>query len=156
MLLIVGFLFMLLFIFAGMGIVSGMLLRQIIDLPSALIIIVSLIFFLILSKSGSIIGRYIKTSFTKDHTYTRSELARLSAAIRNTNKFILGTGLVCFLFSMIAILMNLQDRQMLGPNLAVALFTVHYSVSISCFVFFPTQAWAENKLNALKGETEER
>ena len=152
MLLIIGFLFMLLFIFAGVGVASGMLLRQIIDLPSALIIVVSLIFFLILSKNGSVIGRYIKTSFTKDHTYTGSELAGLSAAIKNTIKFILATGVVCFLLGFIAMFMNLQDRQMLGPNIAVSLFTVLYSVSISFFVFFPAQAWAENKLNALKGD----
>ena len=146
---------MLFFIFVATGSLSGMLLRQMIDLPSALIIIVSLIFFLILSKNGSVIGRYIKTSFTKDHTYTRSELTGLSTAIKNTIKYILGTGGVGFLIGFIAMFMNLEDRQMLGPNLAVALFTVLYSVSISFFVFFPTQAWAENKLNALKGGTEE-
>jgi len=152
MLLIIGFLFMLFFIFAGVGIVSGMALRQIIDLPSALMVIVPLIFFLILSKNGNIIGRYVKTSFIKAHTYTGSELTGLSAAIKNTNKFILGTGVVCFLFGIISMLMNLQDKQMLGPNLAIALFTVLYSIAISCFVFFPTQAWVENKLNALKGD----
>jgi flagellar motor component MotA len=152
MLLIIGFLFMLLFIFAGVGIVSGMALRQIIDLPVALMVIVPLIFFLILSKNGSVIGRDIKTSFTKEHTYTGSELAGLSMAIRNTIKFILGSSGVYFLFGVIAMMMNLMDRQLLGPNMAVALFTLLYSVSISFFVFYPTQAWAENKLNALRGD----
>ena len=147
---------MLLFIFAGVGILSGMALVQIIDLPSALIVIISLIFFLILSKNGSVIGRYIKTSFVKAHTYTESELAGLSAAIRNTIRFILGSSGVYFLFGIISMMMNLMDAQMLGPNLGVALFTILYSVSISFFVFFPTQAWAENRLAALKGETEER
>ena len=151
MLLIFGFLLML-FIFAFTGGLSGLALIQMIDLPSALFIIVPLIFFLILSKNGNVIGRYFRVSFTKEHTYTGSELAGLSAAIRNTIKFILATGGVDFLFGFIAIFMNLEDRQMLGPNLAVALFTVLYSVSISFFVFFPTQAWAENKLAALKDD----
>ena len=156
MLLIIGFLFMVLFIFIATGSLSGMGLGQMIDLPSALIVIISLIFFLILSKSGSVIGRYFKTSFTKEHTYTGSELAELLAAIRNTIKFTLGTGGVGFLFGIIAMLMNLADRQMIGPNLAVSLFTVLYSVTISFFVFYPTQAWAENKLASLKGDAEER
>ncbi|MDR1802298.1 MAG: hypothetical protein LBQ94_01710 [Treponema sp.] len=152
MLLIIGFLFMVFIIFIATGSLSGMGLGQMIDLPSALIVIVSLIFFLILSKSGSVIGRYFKRSFTKGHTYTESELAGLSAAIGNTIKFTLGTGGVGFLFGFIAMFMNLQDRQMLGPNLAVSLFTVLYSVTISCFVFFPTQVWAENKLASLKDD----
>ena len=150
MLLIIGFLFMLFICF-----VTGMLSGagyMLIDMPSAFIVVVPLIFFLIASKSGSAIGRYFKTSFTKEHTYTGSELAGLSAAIKNTIKFIISTGGVGFLFGLIAILMNLMNREMLGPNIAVSLFTVLYSVSISFFVFFPTQAWAENKLNALRGD----
>ena len=151
MLLIFGFLVMV-FLFVGMGLLSGMRLMQIVDLPTALMIIVPLILFLILTKGGNVINRYIKTSFTKGHTYTGPELAGLSAAIRNTIKFILGTGGLGFLFGLISILMNLQVPQMLGPNIAISLFSVLYSIAISFFVFFPIQAWAENKLNALKGD----
>ena len=151
MLLIFGFLLML-FTFALTGGLSGLAFVQMIDLPSVLFIIVPLIFFLIISKSGSVIGRYFKTSFIKEHTYTGSELAGLAAAIRNTIKFTLGTGGVGFLFGLIAILRNLQMREMLGPNLSVSLFTVLYSIMISYFIFFPTQAWAENRLNALRGD----
>ena len=152
MLLIIGFLFMFFFIFAGVGIVSGMSLRQIIDLPVALMVIIPLIFFLIVSKNGRVIGRYIKTSFVKAHTYTESELAGLSAAIRNTIRFILGTSGFGFLFCVIGMLRNLENMEYLGPNFAIALFTALYSIAISFFVFFPTQAWAENKLAALRGD----
>ena len=151
MLLLIGFLFML-FIFISVGMLSGVLPVQIIDLPSAVIVIVPLIFFLILSRSGNVIGRYIKMSFTKEYTYTGSELTNLSMAIRNTIKFILGTSGVGFVLGIIACLINLENKEYLGPNLAVSLIVVLYSIAICFFVFFPTQAWAENKLNILKGD----
>ena len=154
MLLLIGFLFMLFIVFV-IGILSGTGL-MFIDLPSALIVIVPLIFFLIASKSGSAIGRYFKTSFTKEHTYSGPELAGLSTAVRNTIKFIFGIGGLGFISGIIGSFANLQNRDMLGPNIAVSLITVLYSIALSYFVFFPTQAWAENKLNSLKGETEER
>ena len=151
MLLLIGFLFMF-FIFVCVSMLSGVLPLQIIDLPSALIVIVPLIFFLILSRNGSVIGRYIKMSFTREHTYTGSELAGLSAAIRNTIRFILGTSGVGFVLGIIACLINLENKEYLGPNLAVSLIVVLYSIAICFFVFFPTQAWAENKLASLKDD----
>ena len=129
---------------------------MLIDMPSALIVIVPLVFFLIVSKSGSVIGRYMKASFTKDHAYTGPELAGLSAAIRNTIKFLIGIGVFGFLIGLLGTLVVLNRPDMLGPNIAVSLITVLYSITLSYFVFFPTQAWAENKLNALKGDAEER
>ena len=151
MLLIVGFL-VFVFIYSVVSIVSGLMPISLIDLPAALIVIVPLLFFLPASKSGKIIGRYIKASFTKDHTYTGSELSGLVAAVKNTIKFILGTGGMGFLVGIIAMLKNLENRALLGPNMAISLITVFYSLAISFFIFFPTQAWAENKLNTLKGE----
>jgi flagellar motor component MotA len=71
-------------------------------------------------------------------------------AIRNTIRFILGAGGVGILLGVIGMLRNLENRAYLGPNLAVALLTVLYSIAISFFVFFPVQAWAENKLNDLR------
>jgi flagellar motor component MotA len=126
---------------------NGMLL---IDLPSTLLTLVLLFFFLFTSKSGSIMGRYIKSSFNKNHTYTRGELESLSVAIKNTVKFTLASGGFGFLAGVIACLMFLENKNMLGPNLAVSLFTVLYSIVISYFIFFPVQAWAENKIKTLE------
>jgi len=151
MILFVGFLFML-FIFAVLGILMGAL-SMIIDMPSILLIVVSLLFFMFASKSGSIIRKYIAASFKKDHAYTRTELAGLSIAIKNTIKFILATGGVGFFIGIIACLINLEDKQFIGPNLAISLLTVLYSITISYFVFFPTQAWADNKINMMKDDT---
>jgi flagellar motor component MotA len=109
--------------------------------------LVSLFFFLLISKSGNIIGRYIVMSFKKDHTYTKAELEGLSVSVKNTIKFILAVGGFGFLSGLTACLANLGSPERLGPNLAVSLISLTYSIIISFFVFFPLQAWAENKIN---------
>jgi len=147
MLIIIGFLFSVLvswFVSFPMGI-SG---TSFIDVPSALLTLVFLFFFFFASKSGSIIGRYIKSSFKKDYNYTRAELVSLSAAIKNTIKFALATGGFGFLAGAISSL-AVASREQLGPNIAVSLITVFYSIIVSYIIFFPVQAWAENKLNAM-------
>jgi len=153
MLLIFGFLLMV-FIFIVVGI--GMPVGTLVDAPSAVMILVPLLIFLIFTKSGGVIGRYIKASFRKEHSYSRSELACLSSAVKSSIKFILATGWVGFFSGLIGCLLSLlsmENRDMFGPNLAVSLITVLYSFSISYFVFFPTQAWAENKINALGNDS---
>jgi len=150
MLLIIGFLFML-FIFAVISILTGVY-RVFIDLPSALLVLVPMLFFCLVSKSGKIIGNYIKTSFKKEHIYTVKELTALSTALKNTSKFILSVGGFGFFTGVIAALMYLDSKDRLGPNLALSLITLMYTITISCFVFFPTQSWAENKINTLKDE----
>jgi flagellar motor component MotA len=118
-----------------------------IDLPSILIIFIPLIFFLLVSKSGKIIGRYIVSSFKKGHIYTGEELESLSAAVKNTIKFILATGAFGVLVGAVACLAFIGAKERLGPNLAICFTTLTYSITLSFFVFFPLQAWAENKIN---------
>jgi flagellar motor component MotA len=148
MLLIFGFLFMV-SVFAVVGIVSQFF-HTLLNLPSTLLILVPLIFFLFISKSGNVIGRYFVTSFKKDYAHTREELERLSVSIKNTVKFILATGgFNCITFAIISI-GHIGNPERLGPNLAICLTSLIYAIGISYFVFFPTQAWAENKINILK------
>jgi len=148
MLLVIGFLFMV-FIFSIVGALSG-LLKMFIDLPSILLILVPLLFFIFISKSGNILSTYIKTSFKKDHPYIESELAALSGALKNTIKFILAVGGFGFVSSLLACLVNLDNKEMLGPSLAISLLTFLYAIAVSVFIFLPTQAWAENKINMLR------
>ncbi|WP_461254945.1 MotA/TolQ/ExbB proton channel family protein [Treponema sp. R80B11-R83G3] len=137
------------FIFTIVGILSGAA-AIFIDLPSALLIIVPLIFFFLISKSGKILGEYIKSSFKKEHIYTEAELSSLSTALKNTIKFIFTLGGFGFMTGLIASLAFLETSDKLGPNIAIALITVLYPIAISCFVFFPVKAWAENKINMLR------
>ncbi|MCL2809085.1 MAG: hypothetical protein FWD24_03335, partial [Treponema sp.] len=90
MLILIGILFMIFFYATAgillVGMISGFLFT-ILDLWSFLLILVPLFFFLVVTKSGSILCRYIKTSFIKNYTYTINELEGLSKAIKNTIKF---------------------------------------------------------------------
>ena len=148
MILLLGFLF-LFFIFAIVGILTQSL-EMLINLPSILLILVPLLFFLFTSKSGSIIGKYITTSFKRDYIHTRAELEGLSVAIKNTIKFILASGgFMCITFAIIS-LGYIGAPEKLGPNLAISLTVLAYSIAICYFVFFPTQAWAENKITMFK------
>jgi len=148
MLLIIGFLFMIL-ILVIVGILSVMP-TVFIDLPSALLILVPLCYFFFTSKSGKILGKYIKTSFKKEYTYLGTELETLSVAVKNTTKFILAVGGFGFMTGLIATLASLGSPGNLAPNIAVSLITLTYSIMIVCFVFLPVQAWAEIKITTLK------
>ncbi len=153
MLLIFGFLFMV-FIFTAVGILSKMP-TFFIDLPSFLLIFIPLLFFLIASKSGSAICKYITASFKKEHKYTKTELECLSISVKNTIKFILSLGGFGFLIGIIAILAHLGSLEWVGPNLAVSLLTLIYSIAVSFFCFFPLQAWAENKIKCIGDKNNE-
>jgi len=150
MLLLFGFLLMVV-IFAFTGILSGAM-AMFIDLPSFLLIVIPLLFFLGLSKGGGVIGRYFTASFKKEFTYTLTELESLSRAVKNTIKFILATGGFGFMAGLIATFSYIGAPEMLGPNFAICLLTLTYSIAFSFFVFFPLQAWAENRIGALQYE----
>jgi len=152
MLIIIGFLFSI-FISVLLGSMTGMNATMhgfiiLVDFPSAILTLIFLFFFFFTSKSGSIIGRYIKSSFKKNYTYTRAELVSLSVAIKNTIKFTLAAGGFGFFIGAIASL-GVATKEELGPNVAVSLLTVFYAIIVSYLIFFPVQAWAENKLNAM-------
>ena len=152
MLIILGILFVIFMLVIVMTIMAGgslLTLSIFIDLPSVLFILIPLIFFMIVTKSGKIIRKYIKSSFVKEYTYTKIELNSISTAIKNIVKFLLASGGFFFIFGIMTSLVFLDRPEMLGPNVAVSLLTLFYAFTIGFFVFFPTQAWAENKINAL-------
>jgi len=151
MLLLIGFLF---FILVYVGFIAlmagGSVSIMLLDLPAFSLLFVTLLFFLFVSKSGNIILKYIKSSFKKEYVYSILELESLSAAIKNVIKFIIATGILSFITFIIVALAFLGTPEALGPNLAMALISLTYAIAISFFVFFPVQAWAENKINVLK------
>jgi flagellar motor component MotA len=150
MLIIFGF-FVMIFMFFFIGKLSDMA-QVFINLPSVALIVIPFCFYLIASKSGKITGKYIKFSFAKAHAWTANELDSICAAMKNTIKFILAMGIFCFIAGLIVCLGYLGTPERFGPNLAVSLCTLVYSIAISFFVFFPVQAWTENKINKLPEE----
>jgi len=148
MLLFIGLLFTIL-IYAVIGSTAGFL-GIIADRWSLIIILASLLFFLITSKCGSVIGRYIVSSFKKNYEYTKNEMTKLSAAIKNTIKFILASGGFVFVTFAIVSLGHIGAPEKLGASLGICLSSLTYALAISFFIFFPAQVWAENKINSLK------
>jgi flagellar motor component MotA len=132
--------------FGFVGVLSGMPAFYV-DFPSAIIILVPMIFFLVISKSGTVMGNYFRSSFKKNYGYTKTELESISAAAKNTIKFILGMGGLGFIAGLVGSLANIGAPERLGPNLAVSLITLVYSIAFGFFVFFPVEAWAVNKIN---------
>jgi len=150
MLLIIGILFMSL-IMAFVGKYSGVG-YILINMPSILLILVPLLFFFVMSRTGKVLLKYIKVSFKKGHTYTETELKALSVAVKNTIKFSFSLGGFGFMAGGIASLIHLRSPENLIPSMGVSLLSLMYSVIVNSFVFFPVQAWAENKIAALKDE----
>ena len=152
MLIILGILFMLLMLFSIVTIMAGgslLALGILTDLPAALFILIPLTFFLIVTKSGKVIRRYIKSSFIKEYTYTKIELNSITTAIKNIIKFLLASGGFCFFIGIMAAFAFFFEKQLLGPIIVSSILSLFYAIAFGFFVFFPTQAWAENKINAL-------
>jgi len=144
MLLIFGFLFMV-FIYAAIGVAAGFL-WVLLDLFALILVILPLTFFLFVSKSGKIIGKYITASFKQDFSYSKTELEGLISAIENTIKFVLASGIFGFITFAVVSFGYIGMPERLGPSIAISLTSLTYSIAISFFVFFPVQAWAKNKL----------
>jgi len=144
MLLILGFLFV---VFTFTVLVIWFHFSAVyIFIPSLLMLLFFIIFFLLVSKSGKMLIMYIKTSFKKEYTYTKTELESISLAIKSTIKFTLASGIFGFITFIVICLANLESREVLGPALAMSLTSLTYSIAISYFILFPTQVWAENKI----------
>lgn len=143
MILIAGFLFMVLLL-ALVGAFSGML-SFFVDIPSTLIILAPLVFFLAATKSGKVMAAYVRASFRKNYSYGKDELENISLAAKGMVKFTLGIGGFGFIAGLIGALANIGAPERLGPNLAVSLITLVYSIVLSFIVFFPVEVWAGNK-----------
>ena len=117
-----------------------------VDTVSLVSIILPLVFFSVITKSGKAINTYIKCSFKKDYEYSALELKMIAMSAKNTVKFCNGMGVFGFLIGFIAALAMLSEPHQIGPTIAISLLTLFYAIGISYFIFFPLQIWAENKL----------
>ena len=150
MFLIFGFLFAV-FAYTIIGLMAGFV-TVLLNSWSLLFICVSLIFFLIVSGSGSVIGQYVIKSFKKVQKYTLVELEGLSIAVKNTIKYTIFSGIFCSVIFVVISLGHIGTPERLGPSIAISLTSITYSIAICCFVFLPTLAWAENKKNISKDD----
>ena len=146
MILFAGVLFTIIYV-AFVAVIGGELAWYV-DAASFVFVLAPLVYFFLITKSGKSICSYVKSGFTKNYAYARGELDSIAGAAKNAMKVTLAAGGISFLIGLMIVLRRFDDPQMLGPYLSVMLVSLLYSLVISFFVFFPLQAWAENKIKA--------
>ena len=159
MIIFLGFLFWIVFMLIIGALISYPLLIGVfwlIDIVTLLSILLPIIFFFCVTKSGRFIGGYIKSSFKRNHQYNAAELENIARAAKNTVKIALAAGWFNFLIAFIMIFVINTDFDpefmIIGASFALSVLSLLYSISIAFFMFFPLQAWAENKASLIKRE----
>ena len=118
-----------------------------VDIPSLVVILLPLVYYLIVSKGHKVLGSYIKNSFKKDYIYNAYELKAISNVAKGSTKVIMTMSYLNIVFALIIVLTNVDDPSFIGVALAVMLISLFYALGISYLMFFPLQSWAENKLD---------
>ena len=154
MVIFIGVLFSAVVTFFSMGMLD---LQLIVNPALFMIFIMILVFFFCVTKSGGILGGYIKSSFRKNHRYSVTELEGISRSAKNTIKMIFAAGWFAFLTALIVMLGNLNfdypDAAMAFQHgLGISLTSPFYAVVMGYFIFFPLHVWAENKISRIKKE----
>jgi hypothetical protein len=114
-----------------------------IDLPSLLGILIFTVPFIIVSGQGR---NFIKAFSVGKKEYSLMELKDIVMAIGSVQKVVVYAGLIDTVISIVLLLQNLTDSQMIGPNLAVALLTCLYIVVIELFLL-PLKVNAVHTMN---------
>ncbi|MFZ5353693.1 MAG: MotA/TolQ/ExbB proton channel family protein [Bacillota bacterium] len=115
-------------------------------------IIISLSFsFTMLLASGLLPDflRGLKLMGQKENTYTIIELKKTVEAVKLMIRLLIASGTLGALIGIVGILTKLADISMLGPNLAVALLTMFYSV-LFILILLPVQAKASAIIHTLE------
>lgn len=113
-------------------------LASFIDLPSILIIMAFSIPMLMASGLFSDFIRGFKIMGQRINTWSLIELKRTEAALKLMVRLLVLSGLLGSIIGVVSIASSLSDVSKLGPNLAVALLTLLYSI-LMVFILLPIQ-----------------
>ena len=138
--ILIKYLFLIIFpIVAGMIMSGGV--GQFIDPPSVFIVIVPTVGTLLVAYKGSFIS-----SVTSIWQYTGNE--KLSTAIafwKTVRTCAVGYGCLGFFIGLVSMLSSLDDMELLGPRMAIALLAVAHGIVARYLVAEPIIALLENK-----------
>ncbi|HYE81959.1 MAG TPA: hypothetical protein VEG39_07320 [Clostridia bacterium] len=110
-----------------------------VDLPSIIVIMTFSIPMLMASGLLTDFIRGFKVMGQKVNTWSLLELKKTEVALRLMTKLILLSGSLGSLIGVVSIMSNLSDVSKIGPNLAIALLTLLYSI-LFIFILLPVQA----------------
>lgn len=80
-----------------------------------------------------------------------AELEDAEHFFKTAGRYVLAAALVSILIGVVAMLMFLEDRSRLGPNLAIALLSALYGAFLELAVCLPFESAARRRLIALRG-----
>ena len=139
---IVGFVILTGLVFLGVGSVVVAL----IDVPSALIIILPCIALLLFSFGTKIVKAVI-TVFNKDAD--KESLMLGVAFFDRARSYIVAAGVLGTLIGQMIMWRNMDDPAVMGPGLALSLLTQAYALLIAFGIFLPISSSLHRRLEAL-------
>jgi len=129
-------------------ILSGGSLLTYIDLPSLILVLALPICMLRFGWSFTEMKNIFSSIFSSKPE--KKILANAACFFNTMSKYFIFSGIVGVFIGLIAIMKNLEDPKMLGPNLAVAMITILYGSFFSLTVAIPLAAMSKKQLNELE------
>ena len=117
-------------------IVSGGRISAYIHIPSFVMVIVTSFFLSLCNYNPKEIGRSFKTAFTNGPS-GETELNDALVFFKALQRYALISGVVGTLTGGIAMLANLEDASEIGPNISLALITLHYGIIFAVVICVP-------------------
>jgi hypothetical protein len=114
------------------------------DLPSLFIVLIFPLVFQCILHGGKDFISAFSTPFKK--IIDTKELLKAKAFFENYNKTVFSMAFIAFIFSAIAIITVLENREGLGPNIMVALIVLFYACLINIVIIMPYKTIINKKI----------
>jgi flagellar motor component MotA len=125
----------------------GLKLWNFFDLPSFILVVVCPFVVMGILYGGSALKSAFKAPFKKDSS--KAVLSRAHEFFTAYSKITWFTGLVGVIIGIIGMLINLEDKSAIGPNLAVALISMLYAALVNIFVIIPFTILINRKIKEM-------
>jgi len=118
-----------------------------VDVPALLIVLGLPFAAVFISHGPERAGKAIQTAFENDESpTTASELKRAKACIQALDKYLVVSTVLASVYGLIAMLVSLEDRASIGPNLALLLVTTLYVTILKLLFTAPLTARLEDRI----------
>jgi flagellar motor component MotA len=132
------------FSFAGTVFMVGGTLFGYLDIPSILIMVIFPFVYQCLLFGVATTKNAFTAGFKKDATM--EQLTKAQLFFKSYSRVIWITALVVVFIGTVAILKNLEDRTMLGPNFALAFLSILYGGIIHLVIILPNSVFLKKRL----------
>lgn len=130
---------------------SSMRLLYLIDIPTMLILVITLVTALLQTGLWKDFNNSFRLTIGKKAKASFKEIKRAIAALQLARKTVTNASLFTLGISIITIMTQLSEPETLGPNLAVAVLSVVYAAFFN-IIFLPMEKQLEVQLIEFDGE----